>query len=494
MGRQCDNLIKQYNWPAYIKTETANVSHSNFWSIICANLTDVYGKYADPEYCYNIFLAKTKEKKNSLCSKNDLDNIAEIGWNDIERLLSTEDNFKKRVDEVINLYNEPQYDKIELSKKLGIYPDKSSKGLYDWIITKDNISNTELRLIEENIIDNIGKLDCAAKLLVKNLIGRRMQGYISVGDLITQSPQKYYYRGENAYYGSSKAGIYRATNYKSSNPMDGLIKLMRLYQSWETFDQIDVIRKWYYGDVDYLALSQHYGLATNLIDITSDLKTALFFACCIYENKGGWRPLRNEEIEKSDSRKGIFDRGGDSRYGILYQMPMEASELMWAICKDKDLKLMLIPTGYQPLMRCSSQHGYTMFTHEEYDMYGDTRFMRYKIRLMEELCEKLFVMMDEGRKIYPNSDADEIPTIINKINTSRVFSDEIFYHAFDTLNYPVGEIGNVVEMLKAQNIIIKQDYKIISNNEIQRVNEHYKIETVMANIKKEVYFDPLFCV
>ena len=35
--------------------------------------------------------------------------------------------------------------------------------------------------------------------------------------------------------------------------------------------------------VDYVGLAQHYGLLTDVLDLTSDVRTALFFAMCDYD-------------------------------------------------------------------------------------------------------------------------------------------------------------------------------------------------------------------
>lgn len=35
-------------------------------------------------------------------------------------------------------------------------------------------------------------------------------------------------------------------------------------------------------EVDYVGLAQHYGLNTSVLDLTSDINTALFFAMCDY--------------------------------------------------------------------------------------------------------------------------------------------------------------------------------------------------------------------
>lgn len=49
-------------------------------------------------------------------------------------------------------------------------------------------------------------------------------------------------------------------------------------------DNFDAIKYWSPSAVNYLALAQHYGIKTPLLDLTSNFKTALFFACCKYRD------------------------------------------------------------------------------------------------------------------------------------------------------------------------------------------------------------------
>ena len=114
---------------------------------------------------------------------------------------------------------------------------------------------------------------------------------------------------------------------------------------------------------NYLALAQHYGFRTEMIDITNDLKTALFFGCCKYIN-GKWKPLEKKDIEERYSRKGTID----SRYGVLYITRTEIMDMQYLLSnEDWDN---IVPIGYQPFMRCSKQHGFMLLPHnaESYDI------------------------------------------------------------------------------------------------------------------------------
>lgn len=83
------------------------------------------------------------------------------------------------------------------------------------------------------------------------------------------------YRGEYKDYGFSKASIYR-----SDNPDDVIIDELRIVEFkniLSIFPQVQYAIEDHMR-VDYLALAQHYGLNTNLIDVTSEPEIAAYFA------------------------------------------------------------------------------------------------------------------------------------------------------------------------------------------------------------------------
>lgn len=83
------------------------------------------------------------------------------------------------------------------------------------------------------------------------------------------------YRGEYKEYVSCKAGIYR------SNDLDDVIldelRILEFKNILNTFPQVQYAIE-DHMKVDYLALAQHYGLKTNLVDVTSEPEIAAYFA------------------------------------------------------------------------------------------------------------------------------------------------------------------------------------------------------------------------
>lgn len=101
--------------------------------------------------------------------------------------------------------------------------------------------------------------------------------YPGVGTMITQPRGKLFWRGENASYGSSKPSIYRSTGNLSPGIFQAVTK-MRYDECGKLLDQMEAPLQWsrQISDVSYMAIMQHYGLPTHMLDITGDIKTALF--------------------------------------------------------------------------------------------------------------------------------------------------------------------------------------------------------------------------
>ena len=215
---------------------------------------------------------------------------------------------------------------------------------------------------------------------------------------------------------------YRANSVDEN--LSRLIARMKIIEFTEFLNKFDIVKDWNYGDVIYDALAQHYGLATDLIDITNDLRTALFFACCKYDNaKSEWLPLGKEDIENADSRKHVFIAGGDSRYGIIMRADSEIFDIQMAGTE-------ILPIGYQPFMRCSNQYGFVLKMKNANEDLKQNNFVRkYRFRLTPEFCKTVFDMMQQGKKIYPTDGLSDFVTEIQAIKTQTSFSRKTFQEA-----------------------------------------------------------------
>ena len=171
-----------------------------------------------------------------------------------------------------------------------------------------------------------------------------------------------------------------------------------------------------------------------------------FFACCKYVGKGRlahWEPLRKKDFEAINSRRNVAKLGGDSRFGVIYQIPSELADLLWMNAVDfsdhltdfpDSMKEILqihnniIPTGYQPFFRSRLQSAYMLMpSSQDYDMLKDSVFAKLKFRLNENLCEWIYREMGKGDKIYPKDDTPELSKYISAFSRNDItFSRSIF--------------------------------------------------------------------
>lgn len=194
--------------------------------------------------------------------------------------------------------------------------------------------------------------------------------------LVPDNQQLFLYRGQTQYYPQCTPRLYR------NNPSEIDIFLARL-QTVE-FEMVlshhpavqELIKDGYH--VNFLGLAQHYGIKTELLDLTSDYWTAAFFAVC-------------QHSESDDSYKPISTSNAKSKYGVMYKSPILA--LHGANIRESKLEII----GLQPFLRPSLQKAYS------YKLTEKDNFPAHKMifKHSEVASEKIFEMFEAGNKILP---------------------------------------------------------------------------------------------
>ena len=159
------------------------------------------------------------------------------------------------------------------------------------------------------------------------------------------------YRGQNAYYSKCYASIDRGLSesdiFKERLKTIAIEKLCCHHPCLSVFNNgreeallkdKGEYRQYY---VDYLALAQHYGISTNLLDLTSDKMIAAFFACTGYNRRD------DKYYPYSKRGKGVF---------YVYRDRNIFSENSRLSC-----------VGLQPLSRPGAQSGYVVSLNREED-------------------------------------------------------------------------------------------------------------------------------
>lgn len=154
-------------------------------------------------------------------------------------------------------------------------------------------------------------------------------------------------------------------------------------------------------------IAQHYGLSTPYIDLTDDIKVALFFACCKHIGNNRYRPINESDIMEIGKK------------GIIY-------------CGDSDEADII---GFQPFCRCHRQRGYYIDTAStkpcwDFALYKDPGFSKCSFDRTIELSERIFEEFDGGKALLPDDGLEPFSKAIEQIRIERVFPDEAFEMAY----------------------------------------------------------------
>lgn len=451
--------------------------------IIQKDLQTFYGERADWRKCLKEYFLSS-EYQNYCHYVHICEDMPLLTHADLQKMIHEDKKYQENIKTFLELnqriIDKGSYQCLDLlfsaADILGISPDQKRESLYQWIIFRKDLDDTERQFSKEKISESANifssAIDCFSTLFLPGI----QLTFPHIGTSMTQKKNKYFYRGENAYYRSSKPGIYRSNT--------GIIQLIAdhliLNEACLFLDQFDAVKYWNCSGVNYIALAQHYGIKTSLMDLTSDLKTALFFACCKYEN-GQWRPLEKKDFECKNSRL----KPKDARYGVIYRSPTEITDMKWALADGQQGYNLIAPIGYQPFMRCSSQHGYMLCTQNaQYDMMKDPLFDKFRIKLDEDLCQWIFEEMDRGNKVYPNDDIPKMEYYMAKIRSSHMISQKTFDHVvLNHWHYSEQHAAALKQDLQRAGYTISNgQIEHITYNKLQKINRKYSVNIAYSKL------------
>lgn len=272
-------------------------------------------------------------------------------------------------------------------------------------------------------------------LLIRNVAGTIVPYPFGLR-IITFPSRRHLFRGENQVFEKSLPSLNRRLQGKSKidKVMIKALADLRIYQFSKFIWTTNVVPFWEakISDVNIKAIAQHYGFDTHLLDLTNDLKVALFFATCKYvPEKDCYRPLTEDEVKAHP-------------YGVIFHTPdwqidyinSGVKLIEWFMKKNINMRNHLLgldngeldgfafQIGYQPFMRCHYQSGYILPMAIDAPLQDDWHFEKVYITQSVELSERVFDMMDGGKKVFPNEGITEANNVLNKIKNSYIFSED----------------------------------------------------------------------
>ena len=223
-----------------------------------------------------------------------------------------------------------------------------------------------------------------------------------------------YYRGQAVYYEESYPSLYREHVSEAERFVER-IKYEELKNCVDSFPLSYIYRNNIYFtapdkslihlplSIDYLALAQHYGIKTELMDITADKFVAAFFATTEVLDGGEYVPI----VDNRNS-KGVFYRCQDP--GLL--MPTGRMSKLRAV-------------GLQPFSRPGEQAG-LVYEMAEGENFNDIVISKEFFSHDKEASEFIFNYTNRSKKLFPNS---SLEIHANAIRSSNVFSSKAFLEA-----------------------------------------------------------------
>ncbi len=164
------------------------------------------------------------------------------------------------------------------------------------------------------------------------------------------------------------------------------------------------------GDTMPHIIAQHYGMDTQYLDVTDDVKVALFFACCKHLGNNRYRPITDEDIEQLGTQ-GVLYVGIDCKADII---------------------------GYQPFYRCHKQRGYYIDT-TFFSNWGEKAVLPVRgyakcyFDRTPELSKRLFDEYDGGKVLFPDDGLSQFGEEINQIQTTKTFPLSAFEYVYSSI-------------------------------------------------------------
>lgn len=134
--------------------------------------------------------------------------------------------------------------------------------------------------------------------------------------------------------------------------------------------------------VDTQGLAQHYGLATDLLDFTSNFDVASFFAVCYLDHDTlEYRPVVDSE-----------------KTGVIYR-------IVPAFYEGIDLGAEFEIVGWQPLNRPEQQRAFGLKIERWMDLNTLPSVQMVKFRHCAKISNRIWKSFDKGRSLFPDDAA-----------------------------------------------------------------------------------------
>ena len=167
---------------------------------------------------------------------------------------------------------------------------------------------------------------------------------------------------------------------------------------------------------DFHALAQHYGIPTSLLDVTSNIEIAAFFATAKW----------NEETETFSPM--------DSGQGVMYRL--EWTQLGPGFTKHFE------PVGFGPGLRPARQHAWTFKIPPGRDFEDVPHLTAFEFEHSKIASADLFEQFQDGEVLYP---PDCLAPLVKKLRALPFISMHAIRYAAEQDGVPLDELDQAAD-------------------------------------------------
>lgn len=253
-----------------------------------------------------------------------------------------------------------------------------------------------------------------------------------------------YFRGESSYHPICKPSLYRPFMTPSKVFLERLraceLELVindhpmtQIFRNGTMILYPDGSTRPVQFSVDALALAQHYGIYTELLDLTVNKWVAAFFACTKCKNDV-YEPIKENE-----------------GYGVIYVYGIE-SQLKDMVSSNGFSEMKLRPVGLQPFSRPGEQGGYVLKLAKD-DNFNHLCTQKIKFRHDSKIAELVFNYANRSKKLFPY---DPLQDKAKVIRNSTTFSQEAYSMTVNRY-FPTTQETDIESWINEEKINIQND-------------------------------------
>lgn len=195
---------------------------------------------------------------------------------------------------------------------------------------------------------------------------------------------KFLYRGQAIFYSPCKPSLFRnkkdyfVDDMIQLNELKCLLKTHPLVQLFE--HGFELLHDTFCFKINYHGLGQHYYNNTSMLDLTSDMEVAKFFAVTTFN-------MKNDCYEKYSGNE----------LGVLYYFDLKSDSF-----RDSDKRNYIVDNiGKQPFMRSGNQYGFLINVgkNDDFNNYPEVRYVFF--RHDSAITDRIFAQFHQGDIIMP---------------------------------------------------------------------------------------------